>query len=290
MRKLEVLAIAAGFFLLANTPALAQYTAPASSALAASDNDQSDVSVVNDQTQTLAADDQSQSSAANEQGGGLTDTDWWWEDEGLTVGYLGYGVGSCGAGFQSSRAWQPYTVWWTGNNVNPWSSGESLARFSNQSGWCNNYGYGNRTPYVLTVNRIVPSTRNHHRTRNHKSVNSNSGTPTTARQTSGELIRKSNRELEYDREGADDNWTRVEDHIEYPRPQQTAALARQYHQGIRGLPHGPRSQNPQRARVERMQGLERRHVMQARVLAPPHIGVARPAAHIAARSGGRGHS
>jgi len=276
MGRLEVLAVTAGFLLILKAPALAQYTAAAPPVLASDDNDQSEVSVDNNQSQTSVAHEQNQTSAANDQNEGLADTDWWWQNDGLTVGYLGYG-GACGGWSQANRAWQPYTVWWTGGNINPWSPAGSLGRFSNQSGWCNNYGYGNRSPYALWVNRILLPTNKHHHTWNHKS-NSNSINETRAMAEQAP------------REGPDDDWTRVEDHIEYPHPQQTAALARQYHQGIRGLPHGPRSQNPQRARVERMQGLERRHVVQARVLAPPHIGVARPAAHIAARSGGRGHS
>jgi hypothetical protein len=93
MGRLKVLAVTAGFFLILKVPAFAQYTAPTPSALASSDNDQSNVSVDSNQPQTSVADDQSQSSAANDQGEGLADTDWWWENEGLTVGYLGYGAG-----------------------------------------------------------------------------------------------------------------------------------------------------------------------------------------------------
>jgi hypothetical protein len=213
----------------------------------------------------------------------LSDTDWWWQNDGLTVGYLGYGMGSCGAWSQASRAWQPYTVWWTGDSINPWSPAGPPGRVSNQSGWCNNYGRGNRFRYALWVNRILLPTTKHRRTWNRKSTgNSNGGIRATAEQVP--------RELNADRAGPDDDWTRVADHIEYTHPRQTAALAHQRAREIRGLLRGARSQNPQRAHVEKMRGLERRDVVQTKVFAPPHISVARPTAHIAARSGGRGHS
>jgi hypothetical protein len=96
MGRLKVLAVTAGFFLILKVPAFAQYTAPAPSALASSDNDQSNVSVDSDQPQTSVVDDQSQSSAANDQGEGLADTDWWWENEGLTSATLVMGRGRAG--------------------------------------------------------------------------------------------------------------------------------------------------------------------------------------------------
>ena len=276
MGRLKVLAVTAGFFLILKVSAFAQYTAPAPSVL--------------DQPQTSVVDDQSQSSAANDQGEGLTDTDWWWENEGVTVGYLGYGAGSCGAASQANRARQPYTVWWTGGNVDPWFPAGS-ARSSNQSGWCNSYGYRNRSQYTLWLNRILLPTKKHHHLSNHKSnSNSNSETRATAEQVPRELNRESNT----DSAGPDDDWTCVEDHIEYSHPRQTAALVRQLAQGTRGPQHGARSQNPRRAHAETMRAAQRRNLAHARGFGTMHI-AARPAAHIAARSvavrsGGRGHS
>jgi hypothetical protein len=291
MGRLKVLAVTAGFFLILKVPTFAQYTAPAPSVLVSSDNDQSNVSVDSNQLQTSVADDQSQSSAANDQGEGLADTDWWWENEGLTVGYLGYGAGSCGAASQANRAWQPYTVWWTGDNVDPWFPARSLARFSNQSGWCNSYGYRNRSQYTLWLNRILLPTKKHHHLSNRKSnSNSNSEMRATAEQVPRELNRESNT----DSAGPDDDWTRVEDHIEYSHPRQTAALARPLAQGTRGPQHGARSRNPRRAYAEIMRAAQRRNLAHARGFGTMHI-AARPAAHISARSvavgsGGRGHS
>jgi hypothetical protein len=292
MGRLEVLAVTAGFFLLMSTPAFAQHRPPEPSALASSDGDENGVSVANDQTPTSAEDEQSQTSVSNDQIEGLTDTNWWWENDGLTVGYLGYGAGSCGAGFQSNRIWQPYTVWWTGDNVNSWSPAGSVGRFSNHFGGCGNYGYGNRTRYILWVNRIPAPTKNHHHTRMHSSdSNSNSGAPATFQQASRELNRASG----VDRAGPGDDWTRVDDRIVYSHPQQTAELAHQHAQGIRGgLQHGQRAQSTARARAERIQARQRVHIALARGFGAIHV-AARPAARVttrsvAIRSGVHGHS
>lgn len=289
MGRVEILAAAAGLLLILKAPALAQYpigpgeTAETSSASASAAHDEGQTSAAKDEAQA-SRDYEDQTSSDTGESQALADTDWWLQNDGLTVGYLAgwYGAGSCGSWSQPNRAWQPYTMWWSGGGMSPWFPAGSLGRFSNQSGWCNHYGYGNRSPYGLWVNRIpIPAKKPHH-TWNRKSGNkSNNEMRATGEQAP--------RELKPNDGGPDDDWTRVEDHIEHPHTQQIAALQRRHDQAIRGLQRGPRPQNPQRAHAERMQGLERRHLAQARGFGGMHSS-ARPAAHIAARSGGRGHS
>jgi hypothetical protein len=284
MGRLEVLAVTAGVFLILTAPAFAQYpgepeqTTEASSTAAAS-----------------SVQDEGQSSA--DQSVALTESDWWGEDDGLSFGYLpggfGFGLGSCGSWSQPTGGGS--VQWWNAGGTNAWFPAGQQLPYPYGSGWCGNNGYRNRSGFALWVNRIILPTRNHHHTSSHKSAtNSNSGPLATAGQAPRELNRQLNPESDADRAGPDDDWTRVDDHIEYSHPQQTAALAHQQVQGTHRLQHGSRSQNPERAHAEQMRALQRGHLAQARGFGTMHVAPP-PAAHFAARSvavrsGGRGHS
>jgi len=275
MGRLKILAVTAGFFLILKAPALAQNPAEQQEAAEASSAAES------------SAQDEGQGSL--DQSLALTESDWWGENDGLSFGYLpggfGLGLGSCGPWSQPTG--RGSVQWWNAGGTSAWFPAGQQLPYPYGSGWCGNNGYRNRFGYALWANSIVTPTKKHHHTWNQKSNrNPNNETRATAGQTS--------RELEANGGGPDDDWTRVEDHIEYPHISQTAALARQRDQEIRGLQRGARPRNPQRARAEQMQALQRRHLAQAGGFGSTHS-APRPAAHIAARSvavrsGGHGHS
>jgi len=276
MDRLEILAAAAGLLLILKAPVFAQYPAAPEEAAqtpsAATSSTQDEGRGSTDESQTL------------------TDTDWWGQNDGWSVGYLPgwYGAGLCRSSSQLSWTGRPSTQWWNAAVTNSWfPSGQPLP-YPYGSGWCgNSYGNGYRGRH-LWVNQSLVSAKKHHPKHNK--------TPNKRMQASAE---NAHRKSEPAADVPDDDWTRVEDvHIrpvaatrrepnrmagalETRRPAARQALDRR---------HPPEQRASQRVRVERMRGLERRQVAQARVFAAPHISVARPVAHIAVRTGGRGHS
>jgi hypothetical protein len=279
MRRLSTLAGAAGFLLLLKVPAFAQSPVLTTSPPSSGNHDES---------QTLG------------------DTAWWSQDDGswgddYEVYQLGWSpAGSCRSWSQPSWTGRIAPQWWSAGGTGVWFPGGSTFQYPFSSGWCRtNYGYANRRPYVLWMNRVLIPEKKHHLKRNNQSNNrSNAQTRATAENGHAE---SGHRELKADnwvpREGPDDDWTRVEDHLEDPRAPQ-----RQYDQGIHALPRGQLSrhqaldrghlaqqQRPKRVQAEKMRGLERPYIAQGRGLEHLHS-AGGPATHMAARSGGRGHT
>lgn len=275
MGRLEILAAAAGLLLILKAPAFAQYPAAPKEAA---------------ETPSAAA------SNAQDEGQALTDSDWWGQDDGWSVGYLPgwYGAGLCQSWSQLSWTGRPSTQWWNAAVTNSWFPAGQPLPYPYGSGWCgNNYGNGYRGRH-LWVNQSLVSAKKHHPKHNN--------TPNRRMQASAENGHRKSKPAADVPPAVDvphDDWTRVEDvHVqpvaatrrepnrmagalETRRPPARQALDRR---------RPPEQRAPQRACVERMRGLERRQVARARVFAAPHISVGRSVAHAAARAGGRGHS
>ena len=289
MGTLKILAAAAGFLLILKVPAFAQNPAEPQETAQASSGSAS------------SAQDEGQSSTDARLD--LTESDWWGENDGLSFGYLpgGYGLGLGSCGSWSAGTGRGAVQWWNAPSTNAWFPTGQQLPYPYGSGWCGNNGYGNRSPYALWVNRIIIPTNKHHGAWKHTPGNETNNQ--TKAQTQA-AVAKEPRELDAVRDTPDDDWTRVDDHVEYPHTQQTAALQRQNDQGRYAAPRGrltdqqarerqhmAQQQNLQRARAEKMQALGRRRAAQTRAFAPMRMSGSRPApAHIAARSGGHGHS
>jgi hypothetical protein len=272
MGRVKVLAAAAGLLLILKAPALAQYSPENPPAVASSDQDE----------------DQGLNDTAESQA--LADTDWWWQNEGLTVGYLPgwYGSGSCRSWSQPTWTGRAATQWWNAAGTNSWFPAGQPLPDPYGLGGCGN-GNRWRNALLLTNQRLVTKKKHHPKT---------NSTPNRQAQTSAASAR---RQLKPAADVPDDDWTRVDD----VRVQPVATTRREHDQAgdtaklersalDRRRPSEQRG--PQRVRAEQMQGMEHRRIAHSGISgfhATMHLtahGAAHPAAHVASRSGGRGHS
>lgn len=219
----------------------------------------------------------------------LSDTDWWSENDGAWIGYIPgwYGAGFCQSGFQPRWTGSVQQCWPSDGGLGVWFPSRS-AQFSNPSGWCN-YGYGYRGLRAhLRVNHSLAAATKHHSTHN---AAPSPKTPASAA--------NAHRASKAPTEVPDDDWTRVED----IQLQPVAATQRGHNQIAgnlkRGRPfarpaldrrHPPKPRAPRQVRADRTQVLAPRRVAQARVSAPPHVSMTRPAPHVAARVSAGRHS
>jgi hypothetical protein len=276
MSRLEILAAVAGFLLILKPAAFAQSPGQPEEATEAS----WEVAAPNAPDEVQASTDASQAP---------TEDDWWGQDDGLSFGYLpggyGFGLGSCGSWSQPTGGGA--VQWWNAGVTNPWfPTGEQLP-YPYGSGWCGNNGYRNRSAYGLWVNQVVISAkRNHQHGWKHKPRNEATNQSQTAAVQAA-------RQLNADRGGPDDDWTRVEDSIQVQgHNEQAAATQRRYHQAIRAPQHGRQIEpsKPRLAHVVRMRSLEPHHLARGGVRMRIRISSNRLAAHVAARGGGHGHT
>ena len=280
MNILKALIVAAGFVLILKPPAFAQSSAdPYDTGPAASS--------AQDEGQT------SPTSLNTYDNQALTDTDWWAENDGLTFGYLpggyGFGLATCGAG---SLATGRGSAWWNATGTSVWFPAGQQLPYPYGSGWCGNNAYGNPSGYAPVINQVIVSPGRHR----HLVGKRRTGGETSRRTLSHAAAAKAPWAMDSKREGPDDDWTRVEDHVERrPRVERAVALPPERAQGIRLQPNlaGPsRLRQARAARISRArtQSLARVQLMRVRISGPRHISGPRPAARIAARSGGRGRS
>jgi hypothetical protein len=278
MGKFRILAAAAGFLLVLKMPVRAQ-----------NPEDVSPPPVAADQAQ-----DQGQAAADNGGAQMLGDTNWWLENDGLTFGYLaggygyGYGMGSCGG---SSRAGGHGAAWWNAGGTNAWLPAGQQLPYPYGSGWCgSNYSpYGNYG-YALTANQLIVPNRHRHAWKHNLGFNPKaSGTKNQTLASATKTPRASN-----SNEGPDDDWVRVEDHVEPSHGAEAAAAAGsrpRTAQPIAG--DGTGRPQTQGAHTAHMRGPTHRGPAQPGTVAHPHI-AAHPAAHVAThvvvRAGGRTHS
>lgn len=279
MGRLETLAAVAGFLLILKPAVFAQTPMQPEEATAA------EVAASTAPDEVQASSDASQA---------LTEGDWRTQDDGLSFGYLpgGYGFGSGSCGSWSQPMGGGAVQWWNAGGTNPWfPTGEQLP-FPYGSGWCGNNGYRNRSAHGLRVNRVlIPAKRNcEHRWKHRLRKKATNQTRTAAAQAA--------RQLNADRDGPDDDWTRVENstqvqrHTEHPHLQQAAATQRRYHQAIRAPQHG-RQIEPSKLRLAHTVGtrsLESHRLARGGVQIHMHMSSNRPATHVAARGGGHGHT
>jgi hypothetical protein len=269
MGKLKILAAAAGFLLFLKLPVYAQ--AP------------EDIS-----PRAVAADQEQGQAPGQDQLMG--DANWWLENDGLTFGYLpygygyGFGLGGCGA---SPQAGSHGTAWWNAGGTNAWFPTGQQLPYPYGSGWCgNNYGYA---PYGLNANQLVVVTNGHHHGPKHKPGGG----------TNKQIARLTNtpHTSEADEGGPDDDWIRVEDHVESPHSGEAGSGADSRNQAIRQVAGGgagrPQRRNPQGARLPQIRSPEHRPHAQPRATAhahiAPHLAAAHAAAHLAVHPG-NGHS
>jgi len=272
----KALIVAAGFVLILKPPAFAQSSADPYDTWAAASSAQ-------DEGQT------SQTSLNTYDNQALTETDWWAENDGLTFGYLpggyGFGLATCGSG---SRSTGRGSVWWNAAGTSAWFPAGQQLPYPYGSGWCGNNAYGNLSGYAPWINQVIASPGRHR----HLVGKRRTGGETNRQTLSQAAASKAPWAMDSKREGPDDDWTRVEDHVERPPVQRAAALPRERNQGIRLQPH-ERPAGPSRLQqtpAARTQSFAHAHLMQVRISWPRRISGPRSAAHIAARSGGHGHS
>jgi hypothetical protein len=292
MPKFRILAAAAGFLLVLNMPARAQ-------------NPQypEDISPPPVAADQAADQNEGQALAGNGQAQMLGDTDWWLENEGLTFGYLpggfgygGFGMGSCGG---LSRPGGRGAAWWNAPGTNAWFPAGQQLPYPYGSGWCgSNYGYA---PFVLTANQLVVVTGGHRHAWKHRpGVNNHK---TNNQMIASASVTKAPHASASAAAGPDDDWIRVEDHIEdhveSPHVGKTAFAAGSHNQGMRQVASAggagrPQPHSPQGARAASARRLEHQRPAQSRAMAHPlfaaHPGAVHVAGHVAVRSGGRGHS
>ena len=279
MGKLKILAAVAGFLLVLKMPLRAQ--------------NPEDIS-----PQPLAADqEQGEATADNGQARMLGDTNWWLESDGLTFGYLaggygyGFGMRSCGG---LSQPGGHGTAWWNAGGTNAWFPAGQQLPYPYGSGWCgSNHGPYGDYGYALTANRLIVPNRHHHAWKQKPDVNANN------RGTNNQRIASAAKtpHASYSDGGPDDNWVRVEDHVESPHSGETATAAGSRNLTTRSVASAgtgrPRAQHLHVTHAAQVRGPEHRALAQPGTLAHPHVAVhpaAHAAAHVAVRAGGRGRS
>ena len=272
----KALIVAAGFVLILRPPAFAQGSADPYDTGAAASSAQ-------DEGQT------SQTSLNTYDTEALTETDWWAENDGLTFGYLpggyGFGLATCGAGLRSTGRG---STWWSAAGTSAWFPAGQQLPYPYGSGWCGNNAYGNLSGYAPGINQVIASPGSHRRLAGKRRTGGRTNRQTLS-QAAGS---KAPWATDSKPEGPDDDWTRVEDHLERPPVQRTATLPRERNQGIGPRPHEGLA-GPSRLRQARVAGMRRfphAHLLQVRTPGPRRISGPRPEAHIAARPGGHGHS
>ena len=200
----KALIVAAGFVLILKPPAFAQSSADPYDTWAAASSAQ-------DEGQT------SQTSLNTDDNQALTETDWWAENDGLTFGYLpggyGFGLATCGAG---SRSTGRGSVWWNAAGTSAWFPAGQQLPYPYGSGWCGNNAYGNLSGYAPWINQVIASPGRHR----HLVGKRRTGGETNRQTLSQAAASKAPWAMDSKREGPDDDWTRVEDHVESPPVQQ----------------------------------------------------------------------
>jgi hypothetical protein len=266
MVRSKVLAAAAGLLLLLSVPALAEDPAASPEPVESVDNSNSPA---------VAAEPASEAQVD-------TDTDWWWDDDGVTVGYLPgiYGFGPCGPRFQFGAYGRWGSPWWSGAGTDGWFPAGQPVPSLYGSRWCgNNIGF--RSGWNLWAIRVFAPLRLHRR--GHRTTSRELALASTSRT-------KLNSMSEAAADVPDDNWTRVdEEHVTptaLPKRQGVQSLRAGAAARINTPPHRPQQQvTSHSARILRS----------ARIAGPSlsgrvHLAATSPAPHGMVRSGGRGRS
>ncbi len=133
----------------------------------------------------------------------LTDSDWWWENDALTFGYLpgfygGAFYGGCGGSMPPSWTGPVSTQWWNAPSTNAWfPAGKPLPLPYGPGGYaCGAYTHAAQSA-VVYANEHAPARKNKHREQS----------KTRARHS----IQAANAASQPEQESADGEWTRLAD-------------------------------------------------------------------------------
>ncbi len=212
MRNVSVAAMTVGLFIVAAIPADAQtvkspevYSAT-SAAASAIESRENGVTVTRDESPG-AENERERAAGASELPKeaayqDLTDSDWWWENDALTFGYLpgfygGAFYGGCGPSVPPSWTGPAPTQWWNAPSTNAWFPAGKPLPFPYGSGYgCGGYNHGVPSSVVF-ANRRGPARKNMHHQQSNARARPSIRAARAASQPSPEL--------------ADAEWTRVAD-------------------------------------------------------------------------------